>query len=53
MFKAIENWASQSEDRARLLIILVWLLFGVAVVVSIAIMAAIILPGPFWSGSQS
>jgi hypothetical protein len=53
VFKAIENWASQSEDRARLLIILVWLLFGVAVVVSIAIMAAIILPGEFWSGSQS
>ena len=53
MFKAIENWASQSEDRARLLIILVWLLFGVAVVVSIAIMAVIVLPGQFWSGSQS
>ncbi len=52
MFKAIENWASQSEDRARLLIIFVWLLFGVAVVVAIAIMAVIILPAGFWTGSQ-
>ena len=53
MFKAIENWASQSEDRARLLIIAVWLLFGVVVVVSIGIMAIIILPSAFWTGSPS
>jgi hypothetical protein len=51
VFKAIENWASQSEDRARLLIILVWLLFGVAVVASIAIMAIVILPAAFWTGA--
>jgi hypothetical protein len=53
VFKAIENWASQSEDRARLLIIAVWLLFGVAVVVSIAIMAVLVLPAEFWGGSPS
>ena len=48
MFKAIENWASQSEDRARLLIIAIWLLFGVAVVVSIGVMAVIMFPAEFW-----
>ena len=49
MFRAIENWASQSEGRARLLIIGIWLLFGVAVVVSIGVMAAIMLPAEFWA----
>ena len=53
MFKAIENWASQSEDRSRLLIIAVWLLFGVAVIASIAIMAVVVLPAVFWTGTPS
>ena len=48
MFKAIENWASQSEDRARLLIIAVWMLFGLGLAVAIAVMAAFVLPGTFW-----
>jgi len=50
VFKAIENWASQSEERSRLLIILIWLLFGAAVFGSIAIMAIIMLPPEFWGG---
>lgn len=53
MFKAIENWASQSEDRARLLIIAIWMLFAFAVVASIGVMAFIMLPPEFWGGSSS
>jgi hypothetical protein len=53
VFKAIENWASQSEERARLLIILVWLLFGMAVLTAMGIIAVILLPAGFWSGSSS
>jgi hypothetical protein len=53
VFKAIENWASQSEERSRLLIIAIWLLFGAAVVVSIAVMAIIVLPAEFWGGSTN
>ena len=48
MFKAIENWASQSDERARLLIILIWVAFGAAVVVSVVVMALIMLPDEFW-----
>ena len=47
MFKAIENWASQSDERARLLIILIWVAFGAAVVVSVVVMALIMLPDEF------
>lgn len=52
MFKAIENWASQSEERARLLVILIWLAFGVAVVGSVVVMAIIMLPPEFWGSSS-
>jgi hypothetical protein len=53
VLKVIENWASQSEDRARLLIIAVWLLFGFAVLAGIAVIAIILLPPEFWTGSRS
>ena len=49
MFKAIENWASQSDGRVRLLIILMWLAFGAAVLAAIVVMAIIMLPDGFWS----
>ena len=51
MFKAIENWASQSEERAKLLVILIWLAFAGAVVVSVVVMAIILLPPEFWGSS--
>ena len=51
MFNAIENWASQSEERARLLVILIWLAFAGAVVVSVVVMAIILLPPEFWGSS--
>ena len=53
MLKVIENWASQSEDRARLVIIAVWLLFGCAVLAGIAVIAVILLPAEFWTGARS
>ena len=49
VFKAIENWASQSDGRVRLLIILMWLAFGAAVLAAIVVMAIIMLPDGFWS----
>ncbi len=44
IFKAIERWASESDDRMRLVIILVWALFGMAVLISTLIAAWIMLP---------
>jgi hypothetical protein len=44
VFKAIEKWASQSDSRVRLLIILVWVFFAVLVVTSTLIAALIMLP---------
>jgi hypothetical protein len=42
LFKAIEEWASQSDDRVRLLVLLVWLGFG-AIVLGATLIAALIL----------
>ena len=47
IFRAIELWASESDDRIRLLIILVWLGFGVFVLLSTLIAAWIMLPPDF------
>ncbi|MDR3533065.1 MAG: hypothetical protein P4L90_21210 [Rhodopila sp.] len=44
IFKAIEKWASESEDRIRLLIVLVWTALGAVVLISILIAAWIMLP---------
>lgn len=49
MFKQIEEWASQSDERARLLIIAIWLGFGAAVLIAIVVMAVVMLPAEFWN----
>ena len=48
MLKAIENWASQSEDRVRLLLVLVCLAFGVLVVSATVVAALLLVPRVFW-----
>ena len=49
VFKAIENWASQSDERARLLVMLIWAAFGLAVAVSTVVLAVLLLPDEFWA----
>jgi hypothetical protein len=44
IFRAIERWASESDDRMRLVIILVWASFGTLVIISTMIAARIMLP---------
>jgi phage shock protein PspC (stress-responsive transcriptional regulator) len=44
ILKAIELWASESDDRVRLLVILIWVAFGVFVLLSILVTALIMLP---------
>jgi hypothetical protein len=47
IFKAIELWASESDDKARLLIIFVWIAIGLIVLLAIAITAWIMVPHLF------
>jgi Na+/H+ antiporter NhaD/arsenite permease-like protein len=47
IFKAIELWASESDDRVRLLIIFIWVGFGVVALLSTVIAAWIMLPPDF------
>lgn len=47
IFKAIELWASESDDRSRLLIIFVWIAFGILVLLSILTTAWIMVPHLF------
>lgn len=47
ILRAIEQWASESEDRVKLLILLVWAGFGVVVLLSTLIVAWIMLPPDF------
>jgi phage shock protein PspC (stress-responsive transcriptional regulator) len=47
IFKSIEHWASESDDRVRLLMILIWATFGIVVVLAILITAWIMLPPDF------
>ena len=44
IFRAIELWASESDDRTRLLIILVWVGFGVVALLSTLFAAWTMLP---------
>jgi hypothetical protein len=44
IFKAFERWASESDDRVRLVIILVWASFGMLVLISTLVAAWILLP---------
>jgi hypothetical protein len=44
MLKAIERWASESDERMRLVIVLIWAAFGIVVLISTAIAAWIMLP---------
>jgi hypothetical protein len=47
VLKAIETWASESEDRLKLLILLIWAGFGACVLLATAIAAWIVLPADF------
>ena len=47
IFRAIELWASESDDRVRLLVILIWVGFGVLTVLSTLIAGWIMLPHDF------
>jgi hypothetical protein len=47
ILKSIEQWASESDDRVTLLIILVWVAFGVVALGSTLIAAWIMLPPNF------
>jgi hypothetical protein len=47
MLPIIEQWASQSENRFRLLVLLVWTGFGILAVLSTAITGWIMLPQHF------
>lgn len=44
MLKAIERWASESDERMRLFIVLIWAGFGIVVLISTAIAAWVMLP---------
>jgi flagellar basal body-associated protein FliL len=44
VFRMIERWASESPERSRILIIMIWVVFGVLVLVSTGIAAWIMLP---------
>ena len=44
IFRSIEHWASESDDRIRLLIILIWVGFGVLTLLSTLIASWIMLP---------
>ncbi len=48
VFRAIEQWASESDDRVRLLIIFVWMAFGIIVLITTAIVAWIMLPPSYF-----
>jgi hypothetical protein len=47
IFKAIEQWASESDERIRLLIILVWVALGIFVLLSTLVTAWIMVPLDF------
>jgi streptomycin 6-kinase len=44
ILKAIERWASESDERMRFVLLLVWAGFGMAVLISTLIAAWIMLP---------
>jgi hypothetical protein len=47
IFRAIELWASENDDRVRLLIILVWVGFGILTLLFTLIAGWIMLPPDF------
>ena len=49
LFKAIERWASQSDERVRLLVVLVWVVFGILVLGTTLVAALVMLPEDWWS----
>ncbi len=46
---SIEAWASQSDERIQLLMLLIWIGFGVLALTIIAVIAVAILPPETWS----
>jgi polyferredoxin len=47
IFKAIEQWASESDERVRLMIILIWVALGSFVLLSTLVTAWIMVPLDF------
>jgi hypothetical protein len=47
IFRAIERWASESDEHMRLVIILVWAGFAVGVLIATLIAAWVMLPPEF------
>jgi hypothetical protein len=47
VLRTIEQWASESDDRVKLIVVLVWAAFGVFVLLSTLIAAWIMLPAEF------
>jgi hypothetical protein len=46
---SIETWASESDDRVQLLIMLIWLAFGLLAILLIVVIAMFVLPPEAWS----
>jgi hypothetical protein len=46
---SIETWASESDDRVQLLIMLIWLALGLLAILVIVVIALFVLPPEAWS----
>ncbi|MFL5282045.1 MAG: hypothetical protein ACJ8AW_13925 [Rhodopila sp.] len=46
---SVETWASVSDERVQLLIILIWVAFGLFAILLTATVALIVLPAETWS----
>ena len=44
LLHSLEKWASQSDERTRLVILLVWAGFGVLVIIAVALIAFLTVP---------
>jgi heme/copper-type cytochrome/quinol oxidase subunit 2 len=47
--KSIETWASESDERVQLLMLLIWIALGVIVLIVVVIVALVMLPPEAWS----
>ncbi len=47
--KSIETWASESDERVQLLMLLIWIALGVIVLIVVVIVAIVMLPPETWS----
>ncbi len=44
LLRALEKWASENDQRMRLVIILIWVALGMIVVVAVLVMALLTMP---------